>query len=479
MKRSLTVIFAIIALLVLSGTSILAVPSTINYQGKLTTSGGVPLQGTYSVQFTLWDHLVGGNIKWQETQSITSGADGSFAVLLGSIVPFIDTMFQGCQPALGITVGSDPEISPRLPFTAVPYAYLVSTIDGAKGGTLWGKLTVGSQNTNTGDYAFVAGQSNTASAAYTTIPGGSWNSATADHATVSGGSSCIAGGQYSVVGGGTMNNAASYYSTIAGGSQNYTGGIFGAVGGGVQDSANGIFSAVGGGYLNSSNDSASVVAGGVYNKISEHCSAIGGGSTNSISGAFGTIPGGSSNSVSGKYAFAAGRLASAQHAGAFVWADSTNTGFSSSTANQFSVRASGGTRIYSNNSLTSGVTLAAGASAWASVSDSTAKRNIRPVDGTEILSKLDQLQVSRWSYKAQDPDIEHIGPMAQDFYALFHVGENNTTISTIDPSGIALAAVKELNKKVREIDALKAEVRELKAMVAKLAADHGARNGGN
>ena len=464
MKRSLTTMYVIVAMLVLAGTSIMALPSTINYQGKLTTSGGVPLQGTFSVQFTIWDHVTGGAVKWQETQTVTSDADGSFTVLLGSVVPIVEDMFKGCQPSLGIKIGSDPEITPRMRFTIVPYTCLVASIDGAKGGTLWSKLTVGSQNTNTGDWAFVTGVYNVASASYTTIPGGAFNYATSDGATVGGGTQDSAGGRYSVVSGGTTNKALDYVSVVSGGQTNIAGGLASVVAGGLVNNASQQYAVVGGGNYNTASDSAAIVSGGANNLASGACS---------------TVPGGAYNTASGSYSYAAGRHAVAQYAGSFTWADTTNAVFASSAANQFSVRASGGTRIYSNASLTAGVTLAPGASAWVSVSDSTVKRNIRPVDGQEILNKLDQLPVSQWSYKAQDPGIEHIGPMAQDFYALFHVGENNTTISTIDPSGIALAAVKELNKKVKEIDALKAEVQELKAAVAKLTADRGARIGGN
>ena len=61
-----------------------------------------------------------------------------------------------------------------------------------------------------------------------------------------------------------------------------------------------------------------------------------------------------------------------------------------------------------------------------------------------------KMPVKRWSFKSQDPSIEHIGPMAQDLYAVFHVGESDTTVSTIDPPGIALAAVQGLNAVVKE-----------------------------
>jgi trimeric autotransporter adhesin len=47
--------------------------------------------------------------------------------------------------------------------------------------------------------------------------------------------------------------------------------------------------------------------------------------------------------------------------------------------------------------------------------------------------------------------VAHIGPTAQDFKKTFGVGSDGKTISTIDPSGIALAAIKELYKQNREL----------------------------
>jgi hypothetical protein len=93
------------------------------------------------------------------------------------------------------------------------------------------------------------------------------------------------------------------------------------------------------------------------------------------------------------------------------------------------------------------------------------KRNARMVNGEEILNKVAALPIKRWSYKSQDPSFEHIGPMAQDFYAAFGLGENNKTISTIDPSGVALAAIQQLN---RRNDELKKENKELWQEIEKL-----------
>jgi hypothetical protein len=78
-------------------------------------------------------------------------------------------------------------------------------------------------------------------------------------------------------------------------------------------------------------------------------SFIGGGNDNFINAgaSFATIPGGLSNEIgaNGSFSLAAGRRAVANHAGSFVWADSTNADFSSTADNQFSIRAANGVFI--------------------------------------------------------------------------------------------------------------------------------------
>jgi hypothetical protein len=68
--------------------------------------------------------------------------------------------------------------------------------------------------------------------------------------------------------------------------------------------------------------------------------------------------------------------------------------------------------------------------------------------------------------------IEHIGPMAPDFYRLFGVGDNNTTITTIDPDGISLAAIKALIKKNKNLEescaSLDEELSDLRTLVEQL-----------
>jgi Chaperone of endosialidase len=117
--------------------------------------------------------------------------------------------------------------------------------------------------------------------------------------------------------------------------------------------------------------------------------------------------------------------------------------------NQTIFRSSGGYWLYSNSGLTAGVTLSPGGGAWSTISDRNMKANFAAVDTRGVLG----LPISTWNYKSQDASVRHIGPMAQDFFATFKVGEGDKTITTIDPDGVALAAIQGLNAELKDRDA--------------------------
>ncbi|MBK8128134.1 MAG: hypothetical protein IPK53_04070 [bacterium] len=73
--------------------------------------------------------------------------------------------------------------------------------------------------------------------------------------------------------------------------------------------------------------------------------------------------------------------------------------------------------------------------------------------------------LARGTTNLQDDGIRHIGPMAQDFYAAFGIGESDTTITTIDADGVLFAAVQELAKENTE---LKSEMAELKRLMQQM-----------
>jgi hypothetical protein len=102
---------------------------------------------------------------------------------------------------------------------------------------------------------------------------------------------------------------------------------------------------------------------------------------------------------------------------------------------------------------------------WVNASDKNSKENFRSVDGEKLLRELSNLEITRWNYKG-DNATTHIGPTAQDFKKSFGLGKDDKSISTIDPSGVALAAIKALyeltQKQAAEIEDLKSEMARLR-----------------
>jgi len=600
------------------------VPQLMNYQGILLDTGGNPITTTVTVRFSIHNDVLGGTLLWAESQSITPDALGRFNVLLGEGTslppnnPLDDAVFVEVNAYLEIQVESDPPMAPRTKIVSDGFAFRVSTVDGATGGTISTKLTVGVTNTNTGTWGYVYGRDNDANGEYTvitgghdntadlrysvigggqynytsdeyctiaggeydtatgrastisggshnaargdgsivaggfynqanddratvsggvlniaglqgstvaggysnaaggdhsTVSGGEFNTAAALHGTVGGGDHNTAGGQKAFVGGGANNNAWGHYSVIAGGGSAYdydsnstqgsysgilggraniagadyssigggrkntitSSGEWGTISGGYENELNGQLSTIGGGFQNVTTGGSATVAGGSDN-VANSSAAIGGGGQNTASGIYTMIPGGYYNTAEGQYSFAAGRQAMAIDQGTFVWADDVPYDFSSTATREFSARATGGVRFVTavdgSGNPTAGVQVAAGGGSWSSISDRNLKENFSPVDAEDILARLAALPISTWNYKAQDESIRHIGPMAQDLYAAFGVGESNRHITTIDADGIALAAIQGLtaqNQKQKEkIEILEDKLARLEAVIQQL-----------
>jgi hypothetical protein len=358
--------------------------------------------------------------------------------------------------------------------------------------------------------------SNTITAWFGTISGGEENTVNASTATIGGGAAntieqdawfaVISGGvgntidiwaPYSTLGGGERNliGQDAIGATIAGGTFNTNRAQHGSIGGGFQNAVGGYWGTISGGGYNSIGDGSSdaSIAGGYDNRIgaSTSPSAIGGGRENRIadgsrynviSGGLSnaipptavcaTIPGGFQNTAT-SYCFAAGQRASATNVGTFVWADSTEAPFGSATTNEFAVRATGSARFVTgvdpSGIPVAGVSLAAGSGSWSTLCDRYAKEHFEPADGQDILSRVATLPIQTWSYQSQNPSIRHIGPVAQDFFAAFQVGEDDRHISTVDADGVALAAIQGLNRKVEADNAsLRSELRAKETRITEL-----------
>jgi hypothetical protein len=213
---------------------------------------------------------------------------------------------------------------------------------------------------------------------------------------------------------------------------------------------------------------------GIGNSASNN-QAVAIGSDNSASG-LGSTAIGVGNSAGGAGSLALGNYANtSSFAGAIVISDfSTATNTTASANNEFTVRAAGGTRIFSSSDLSTGVTLAAGGGSWTSVSDRNRKMNFRDLDGEDVLARLRNVPVTEWSYIAQGSSIRHIGPMAQDFFAAFRLGSDDVTITSSDIDGVNLAAVQALiersDRLKEENAALRSEVTELRTRLERLEA---------
>jgi hypothetical protein len=329
----------------------------------------------------------------------------------------------------------------------------------------------GAPNQVTGNYATVGGGKGNLAGEGSTVGGGSGNTAEYFHATVGGGANNLANAQEATVAGGFKNTASERFATVGGGSGNIASDINATVSGGSGNIANYRFATVGGGTQNLASSLAAVVSGGDHNlaqgayssilgginNIADgYLATIGGGIGNTATGSYAVTPGGFANAAGGDYSFAAGRSAkiNANHAGTFLFADSNPFSFPSLAPNEFATRATGGVRfvtgVDSSGDPTSGVRLSPGSGAWESLSDYNAKAGFAPVDGRQVLEQLMSVPISTWHYRSQDPSIRHIGPMAQDFYAAFNVGEDNGYISTVDEEGVALAAIQELYRMVQQ-----------------------------
>ena len=263
------------------------------------------------------------------------------------------------------------------------------------------------------------------------------------------------------------------------------------------------------GYFTTASGGSSTALGNNTTASGSSSTALGNGSTASGDSATSM---GYFTTASGAAASALGAYAEATHNNTFVWADgSSSAAYSSTTSNQFNLRAAGGVRLSDNTpGIAFGSTLRQMLNLWStnygigvqasslyfrcndagasdgfiwyrggahndayanagggselmhlvsgalyvngtlvSTSDRNAKENFQPVDAKKVLEKVVALPLSEWNYKV-DPSQRHLGPVAQDFHAAFGVGPDDKHIATVDADGVALAAIQGLNQKLEE-----------------------------
>ncbi|MBU1026134.1 MAG: hypothetical protein KKA31_00220 [Candidatus Margulisbacteria bacterium] len=129
MKKSLISLLLIVFLF----STTYAIPSQISFQGLLTDSSDKLIDDTVSIVFSIYAGITGGTALWTETQTVTVEG-GIYTVQLGAVTP-IGNIFDGTTRYLGIKVGSDAEMTPRLPMISVPYAFRAGTAESATAAT--------------------------------------------------------------------------------------------------------------------------------------------------------------------------------------------------------------------------------------------------------------------------------------------------------------------------------------------------------
>lgn len=91
------------------------------------------------------------------------------------------------------------------------------------------------------------------------------------------------------------------------------------------------------------------------------------------------------------------------------------------------------------------------------------KEDFSDINGDDVLAKLDQLPIQEWQYKRDQNEARHVGPFAEDFHAAFQLGKDDKHIAPTDMAGLALASVKALNEKSRQLSERNEKLEEANA----------------
>jgi hypothetical protein len=148
-----------------------AAPSLISFQGFLSDSNGDPVaDGSYLMNFAIYDAASGGALIWAESQNSVAVSDGFFAVMLGSGnctdgCPLGSDTFAESNRYLQVSadVGNGLTTFPRQQFGSVPYALQAPT----GGATYENVITVAGSG---GDFTSVAAALDSISDAGATNP---------------------------------------------------------------------------------------------------------------------------------------------------------------------------------------------------------------------------------------------------------------------------------------------------------------------
>jgi hypothetical protein len=163
-------VFLIAVLLIVSlGVSyagVIITPTGIPYQGRLTDAGGAPVNGARDLTLTLYNSA--NTALYQETFTGVTVTNGLFSVEIGTGTPVSGTFsavnFSTHDIFLGVTVGTDPEMAPKIHLGYAPFSLDAPGIVSFH--------TSGSTNFNSSGVALVGATINVPSPGYVMVTAG-------------------------------------------------------------------------------------------------------------------------------------------------------------------------------------------------------------------------------------------------------------------------------------------------------------------
>ncbi|MEA3494128.1 MAG: hypothetical protein U9R38_07080 [Candidatus Margulisiibacteriota bacterium] len=119
--------YVLVLLMLLVSIPALSVPQQIYFQGILLDSNGDAITGARDMTFKLYSAATGGTALDTDAHTGVSVSSGLYTVKLS-----IDSShFNGNDRYIGITVGTDSEMTPRVQVLTVPYVYNAANADSA------------------------------------------------------------------------------------------------------------------------------------------------------------------------------------------------------------------------------------------------------------------------------------------------------------------------------------------------------------
>ncbi len=129
MPKTIVTIFSILVLAVFITTSIAEIPNVIKCQGRVTDDAGLPITGSESLKFKIYGSAAGDDSLWSSGFQTVQIDDGLFNYDLGLMVSLPQDLFSVSPRYLGITVGADLEMSPRVEMTSSAFSFLALRSD--------------------------------------------------------------------------------------------------------------------------------------------------------------------------------------------------------------------------------------------------------------------------------------------------------------------------------------------------------------